>query len=792
MAFYQDNLLKRVRKSMKIPVFIVSILAVLVENAAQASNPERFGDYIPDILEYKYRELMNSSIESKELKTVKYIEDGGNFRFYKNLLLSDEESSATPDMIVERTYEKEIYHPNEILMCYYTEKKINDDIKKTPFPYIKELGWPKRSIFIPNIRETDKEDHMKRLEEARRLKEKTAGKETDVEKAIRILVDLIDIRMSRKYINRMKVYASSSIKITNKTYIITYYRYNWVKNLDEVLLSRDIFKYTFVYWAIGLFKSHYRHWEILIRKYAPLIEEILVRNHITEADKMKYICVVKNSSVKEINLIAAQIEEMEKECAEYAEESKKEPSEYAHNLLKKAKKQNAMHIQQLQLKEHLPNKKDSGVPSISLSSSIEEIKIVGSSPDNSLLSQLLCTKDRYCAIKEDTCVSDIIGIIQEENAHIIGMLEIEKKELLRAHFLLYLHRTGDLLKDIKKIVKKEVSYMGMQEYTADLKRISCFLINNFVDIRIDIRPEEKQKVANELHKKVVSQIEKIIKYTIKYAEDAEGLYKSTQYRYNETRNGKEIFRIFMDEKKELVSILLSPLFFDEIDIAEYKDLAIILEIFRKVVEKMVDIMLYKHLERVNYNKYGCLEHMANKKEMLLKIDKDSTHISIKYLLDFLGRFGYNMNPKYNQNEMLFPTIENSSLPTYNLKRWDVSNICRFLTLSYRVYKYIDCMNTIDEVWQNPAVLYLRNLFEHNPSTIMDEIPCYIIFKKQDGSTYVKSIEFTDENLEAFRKAKRILHIIQIPGEEEEIKEFSKRKEFEENRKKEIKNMLYAM
>lgn len=781
MIFNRDSIIKKIRKWMKI-AGAVGMAAVLVEGSSLDSDCESdrsFNELLTDS-DYSHTEFPFCRIESKKLEANEYKVPRGNFIFYKNLSSSTKESPNTADILIETKNHLDIYHYSQIYTCFYAERNIDENIKKVPCLHISEFEWPKKSIFVPNITKWNKEVHEKRVEEAKRLKEEKEAKrqkkstenteEPDIKKAMEILVQIIDIKMSKLYIYEMGKAVSDlyTIKTVNESFIKRYYFFDWNDSLKKLVGTKDAFRDTFTYWLFSIFEAQYDCWVSLIEKYIPMIDEIIARNCFSEIDNSNYIDLVESSTVEKVKLITAQTEEIEKECAKYTEEEQSKSFEDRMDLLEHAKKQTAMHIDMLMLKDYLFDEDSYTELNENSARSRKRIKVGAKNPNENLLSQLENNMHRYKTIKENPSRSDIVSTIREGNAKVFLEVNRKNEELARAKSLVYLHRIGSLLKNIKQVIKKETLYMGITESTVEHIKTILAVINSLIDItQTNISPEEKKKIAEVLQDKVIKEILKIVSHCIEIETEEGPLIRAK-------KPEKELFREVMYVKEEIVSLLLSSLSFGEIDITKYSDLVLITRMLRKVLEKIVDIVLCKYTERINYNKYKDLEKMAEQEEKRLDAAKDDVRDAIKCLVEFSKKFWYTPEKFYLKYTNILSSIADGvNTSAYIMKNCDLSGIHRLLNYTYHAYKYINSLNMCTEVWDNFAVLYLKVSFNPNLNP-MYSMFCSIIYLKEDKIPRTKQIEFTNETLEAFRKAKTLADIKRIPGTKKSIKEFKER------------------
>lgn len=102
-----------------------------------------------------------------------------------------------------------------------------------------------------------------------------------------------------------------------------------------------------------------------------------------------------------------------------------------------------------------------------------------------------------------------------------------------------------------------------------------------------------------------------------------------------------------------------------------------------------------------------------------------------------------------------------------MERYDLKELLGIYKPLRDVYSYTKYLAAYNEIWENPAFVIFNRGTEAAPN---EKNTAYIIYNSEkDRSLYKKEISFTNENVEAFKKANTTEEIEKIPGEVQKLK-----------------------
>lgn len=213
-------------------------------------------------------------------------------------------------------------------------------------------------------------------------------------------------------------------------------------------------------------------------------------------------------------------------------------------------------------------------------------------------------------------------------------------------------------------------------------------------------------------------------------------------------------------KEEIFKIFSDILFASNVYATNSTDLQLVKNILKNAIYSICDVMLTKYITWFDYRKSDTIS---------LEIEKNKAYISnssifksnepIVNLLKFFEDFLYTSDTEQSLiKEISQLNIEGSILPKHLLDI-DPAVVCSILEHTLQIYQHINALQKYSEIWNNPAILYLQP----NRSS-KSELSCYIIYKSsKDRNIYIKLIDFTNANLEAFKNATTSEDIEKVKG-----------------------------
>lgn len=689
-------------------------------------------------LNHNYKDISNCTIESRKLKSDIYRKDGESFRFIKNL------SPNTPDLIVERGLKNTgIYDINCVFTCFYMKERSKGARQKKSITRQNKLHRPKKSILVAFPALCDKAVLNKRIKEARRIKKKPKGKK-EIEESIEFLCHVMNRNICKIYIEMLKL--STSVRIGNFFFAEKWMDFEWFEKYAKLLPLENVLGYN-LYCKI---KDQQTSLNILnlfpIARFTnPIPSEILKRNTIPKLKRNISIETWKEELFNDNKQIIRQIESIEEICALYAKNKLFVETE---ELLEIAKYQTVMYLNILS---------SGGIPAFYDSNrvfsgyyidSIQKIKEKTPVWNRNLVEILMQGLIKYSEFEGDA--QQLVDIVRGENKKIICAIKREERE---DHFTeyFYIRKINKAFKNIKKIVKKRLYKQYYNDYANYVKldknkstkeidsenRIICNLLFNILfSINIHLSPVNRKEVTKRTKEKIYSEIATISAIYIKH----------------ESREKQN--RLVKKKKKEIARLLLKALVDKQLVKTKCKDLSSVLKGLRKLVEEILGCMFDNHSNWTNYTKTGALEKTVLIEEEYIRNYKRIPEI-IKSLVKFENRFKYDRLIYTNyliENTQVFKSSEN--IVEWFLNIENEYDILQILKTTCETYSYINNLATYNEIWENPAVLFLKGYTIYQSEKPIHAYNAYIIYMlEKNKRLYRKSIEFTTRNLEAFRNAK---------------------------------------
>lgn len=666
-------------------------------------------------------------------------------------------------MVLERSEDTHPYHPETIITCFYRETQKNGATRREfVYPLKKQQKSAKR-IVIPLVSEKTRDMHERRMQEAEEIK-KDPSRRANIKKSLETLVRIVDICECNEYRSEMERCSSSlkDIRSANCNLYQNSMSHSWIGGLRDVLRNSNVFDSKFMHLGHALWNSDYM--DDLLLEYRKILDELLERNNMssTGIDASNWKSNLEKAIEEENKVLLNQIKDFEKDCAESTESL----SEDSVSLVKQAKDLTMMYINML-TKEGIPLcKQQDEVLSKYMSEDSNKIEDKADPWNRSLVSLLVGSWGRYSNIEEgpQKRIGEIVAVIREENTRIKQGIKTKKE---CAPVFINMPEIVDALKRMIRLLEEEIYYQNDTEqneyYEAEEEipkeglddlniRICDDIIFILADIDIAIAmPEEEPGTAENrlraMEEKIYSLVGKIVEFYTGFT-SIEALAKSAE-----------------ENKKEIVDSFLS-IAFGNCLLAESacEEVAVLKEVARGMLSRFADVLHHRYAVLINYNKYGSISAQAEEEKA--SISKCDMEEALQCLLNFAYNFWYSPEHYSELTQCMKKAIVHKNSLEY-ITEEHPSLIKEILVLSYQAYKYIDDLVLCDEIWKNTAVLYVGKFFKYIQHKSKEVIPGYVVFQKEQEHTHIKEIEFSDENLEAFRNAKDTADIEKLKGAREE-------------------------
>lgn len=516
---------KKENKNMNI-VVMMSILFMLAESSVQTS--EKFctiekNNQLQDSA-HIFDDITNCTIETDKIKAKEYVGCIRNFRIIKNLLITSEKEAGQTEVIVEKTQNMLLHHPDSILTCFYKEiLQKNGATKKKCIIRANHTPQEGKSILISMITLKNKKIHDRRIEKARKLK-KNSNELADIQESMKVLDDVLHITAFQLYKDMMKELSSKrssrSSFFQSNPRALSFQQFLSKCLYPNAMCRNDAVFYTLCYQINNLCKRRYKRGQDIDLEITSLAEvnrvlkkEIL---DISKEDLPKTISNLEEEFMQKEEIIK-QIEEIEKDCVNCDENTKDECSKKQRSLLEKAKKQIRTCINIVSNSEKI---KGYANHSISRKDQIKG-EMQNSACSREMKSLLLDILNQYECFAGS--MQEAIEMIRKGNEKILSRASEEKK---KGVFLLYCYKdrffkgfrqmNGKVRAKIKAQNDENVNKSRDQAITGkginkQNRKICCLVINTLLDINLYKSPLEKKELAKSIKKKHIRCLEKCLK-----------------------------------------------------------------------------------------------------------------------------------------------------------------------------------------------------------------------------------------------------------------------------------------
>lgn len=749
MALYQNT---QVRIAL-----VISMLVAMIEASIQSENTESKNKNKACDAWYMYEDLLNCTIESSKLKARTYKNSKRMFRFIKNLSLNSEEPSTTADLIVEQDSDQtNIYLANKILVFFYKETENESAARKEFCSCLDNTHTPKKSILIPLHTIKGKDEHDKRVEEARRIKKDPLQISSQIKKALQFLVRVLNIQVCKLYID--EITSASSIRIGNLAFLNGERNMDvlrWLRNNAASFLNDAEDFYKLYLWILDQHKRYEKHSAFFTKAiYFALVNEIFrkskhkmpKRHHLATIDELE------KEFIEDREQIIKQIKDIGRICAKYRKREKSKSVKTAKSLLEIAKEHAIMHINILTNQTINPCI-EKGV----LNGYIFNLNKVNEQSalwNENLIQILLDSLYKYVKFKGN--IKKAIKVVQIENKKISFEVK-RKKRKEEFYFYFYINKLIRAFDGIDKQVRKalwiqDVRQKGQYKDNNKLERVinreNIEVCGNLIEILVHINSSltfiEKKEVGDRIKEKIYPLLNKIQEY------------------YTKHMSLEEIWQVLSETRKKICSLLYSAISDRQLVNTDHEDLVVIKKALKVIIEKVVNSMFCKHEEWIDYSTTYVFKEMVKKEERYIR-----THPGISQILNYLGSFldrfmykGYERNLVYK----ITKDIDPKDIFKHMLDKKILYDIFAILERVFQIYTYINNLNTYDEIWNNPAVLYTKKYPVYNKKYLA-MFDANIVYKSEkDKRIYKKAIKFTDRNLELFRTANTSADIEKIEGD----------------------------
>lgn len=740
--------MKGIKDRIKISA-VMAALGALLGNTVFCSGMSHISHSMPYDMPYSYINISNCTIESKSLKISDYSRIGKRFRFIIDLSPRQSGLSTTQCVIVEEETDKtkgiEVYRKNrvcKIYRCFYEEIEKDGVIVKKAIPPQEQPKEGKKRILIPLNTIKKKEVHDRRIEEAVKIKNSPLERKW-VEESMLFLYRATNLGICQSYFNLRK--EPYTIKAQNSLFI---------KNFNRGILSRKcmhscwhdrLFGYNLAYRLVTN-QSNINIVFLNISAYidGPEVSEILEKVTVPEKYQAKSISIaqIEKEFEESKEKIIKQIKNMEEKYVIYSKNISSEWHVTKNSLIKEANEEAIMYINILTngaINPKMHGKVFSGyefyIKDVEEQTDVWNRKLVD------LLINSLIECSRFRGGREKA-----IKMLRKRNEKIMHEINSPKR---KEHLFLcfYANRFRKAFKDLEELSNYEIGAQFKDDqtiynYQNKPKEVingeNIRILNIWADVLVDINLfptlEEKKQISNSIKNKATPLLNSIPKY----------------YLWHE--NPTELAIVIKEKKKMIEELLLSLLVDAQLVNTACKELATLKEAVKTRIKKNVEIMFTKHTEWIDYAESGTLLKVIQEERMY--ISTTNALQILTFLIDFADNFWYSFSGL--DTESLVKTMKlvaAADNPTeWFLDEDNLLDIFEILERTYSAYMCIDNMSSYDEIWTNPAVLYLRNYAAYTPEESISS--AYIIYRSEkDRKVYKREIEFTDATLNAFGRAR---------------------------------------
>lgn len=739
---------------------VLAIVLLFVEKSNQVNeiyyenNKEAYDSL------YRYKDILNSTINPEVFRASKYERPGVGFRFIKDLSSNIEDSPNTTDIIVEEeAVNTRIYSTDNILVCFYKEVKNKGFIEKEFVSRPDNSFRPCKSILIPMNTMYAKEIHNRRIEESKKIRD-SSNNLNSIKNPLQFLTRVLNVHMCRSYIKWAEGYAKVRSKKTvfvEKEDILNNFNILlWLERHGEELLDDATYIYNF-YYEIG---NQYERCERYINFFTeeldfPLVTKILDKAKVPILRKYqsKNIERLEREFIRENNLIISKIDGIRKKCAKYIKHSISKSPAKKKILLEEAKEKVKKCIGILADGEIL-ERPDNNVGS-SYYFHLRSVKKRAARWNIDLLDTLLDCLYKYESFEGDS--KELVKLIKDENKKII--YEARKNER-KSHFLLSFYANGisSAFKEInKKIVERLaeqynsnlVKYIGTHkprsQVSEEIKEICSSMVDILVGINLSISCLKKKDVS----KHIKNQINTLV--------------DSIEMEYENNTSIKEKSIALGEYKQKMEDLMFSAIIDKQLLSSTYEDIVVVRKAFRVIIDNVANSVFCKHDEIVDHINSSNIKLLVAEEEKYIT-EHPNIFKMINSLIEFANKYMYDSYERYLFKEMKV-NIDDKDVAKKLLDKRNAYSIFQILENISQVYRYISNLTTYDEIWNNSAILYMKNYSQSRGTKRARISDAYILYKSErDAKIYTKVIDFTDSTIKDFRKAKTSDDIEKIEGE----------------------------
>lgn len=385
---------------------------------------------------------------------------------------------------------------------------------------------------------------------------------------------------------------------------------------------------------------------------------------------------------------------------------------------------------------------------------------------NAGLLKLLCEKIEILSIFSGT-IEELKEMERENRKHILNELENERVKAYRTYISYMppllekyerkIELIGELLVAVYKNIlenKKYGYYQKREMIREEEKSIKTKIISVLASC---IGSEDEEKNIEYVNNMLVSIIEE---YTVRGKLDQDKIGR---------------------KRKDLTDSILGVFVFDEKNTNKCIDSVLAMrDSMRGVLDEIIDIVIAKEIEESTYREYELA-----REEIVRRFRSINWDTHIPFIVEYLNRyynlidktkFSYALNPyasrKYKTREEPIAKAIGEAIKNQTIGEWIENSIEEhnqeeiniLLRVIQIIHKCRSMVNYRSEIWISPIYLILDLVKNNDNSEGIKYFKELVKYREEkSGKVFEKEVDFTDENLEAFRSAKKLDDIENMKG-----------------------------